>query len=143
MKTWTKEDIKVLSDCIKESETLAEAARKAAIKLNKSEHSCEIYYYNHKELFKNVSFSIERKNKIKDILYKKISENPGNLQLAFKLAAKELDMNAGTLCAAYYSKDSYLSRHKNKTNFLLMSKETVAPNSKIFNGCVHKQPNRK
>jgi len=140
-KLWTPQELTILKECVKNKRIKKDGYKEAAKKLGRAEKACSEAYcrlkrgeYN--KLQKRKKDTKLSKEEVKGILYSNIQKNPGNLQEAFKITAKQTGRSKTALEQAYYSKTSYLSRHKNKKSFILFSKEKMAANSKIFNSAV-------
>lgn len=124
-KLWTPQEFKILEKYIKERDW-----KKASKALDRSENACRLAYYAHfKTTEKNSNNSYENTKKI---LYGNISKNPGNLQEAFRLTAKQTGVSFHTIMDGYYSKTHYLSRHKNQACFAIISNKGAKANAKIF-----------
>ena len=68
----------------------------------------------------------------RNILYKNISKNPGNIQEACRITAEQTGRKLCTIHDGYYKKSGAYSRHKASTCFTLISKNRMAANSKNF-----------
>ena len=68
----------------------------------------------------------------RDILYKNISKNPGNLKEAFRITAEQTDRAVSTITKGYYNRNGAYSRYNASTCFTMISKNRMAANSKNF-----------
>lgn len=143
-KLWTPQELTILEECVKNKRIKSDGYKEAAKKLGRAEKACSEAYCRLKrgeyKKFQNGKKDTKlSKEEMKNILYSNIQKNPGNLQDAFKITAKQTGRSKTSLEQAYYSKTSYLSRHKNKKGFILFSKEKMAANSKVFKSAAAKK----
>ena len=133
-KRFTKEEDELLKKCINQSKTIKEGCKKAAKALNKSESSIKNHYYYSKNFAALRTSKIKqienRRKKVQRILQSEIRKTPENLQRAFKKTAEKTSKTANTITHAYYSNNSYLSRHKIGVCYVLSSGKKVFINNK-------------
>lgn len=135
-KLWTPQELLILEECVKSSKTHTEGYKKASKKLGRSERACTQVFLKRRRNKYSKPQKNQSNDDIRKLLYENIQKNPGNLQEAFRITAKQTGKNATSIEQAYYSKTHFLNRHKNKKSFMLLSKEKMAANSKIFNSAV-------
>ena len=126
-KRWSEEEILRLREIMTRYTKDTEGCRQAAQELGRPYTGVLTKWNSIKP--KNIKPSVEE---VKDILYKNISKNPGNLQEAFRITAEQTGRKTDSIMKGYYSKNGAYSRHKASTCFTMISKDKMAANSKIF-----------
>ena len=127
VKRWSDEEVLRLREIMTRYTKDVEGCKQAAQELDRS-YSGVLNKWNSIKP-KNVKPSVEE---VRDILYKEISKNPGNLQEAFRITAEKTNRKADSIMRGYYSKNGVYSRHNASTCFTMISKDRMAANSKIF-----------
>lgn len=126
-KRWSEEEILRLREIMTRYTKDVEGCKQAAQELGRSHGAILKKWYSIKP--KNIKLSVEE---VKDILYKNISKNPGNLREAFRVTAEQTNRTVGSIAQGYYSKNSPYSRHKASTCFAIISKDKMAANAKNY-----------
>lgn len=133
-KRFTKEENELLKNIMNQSKTIGEGFKEATKTLNRSESSVSNHYYYSKKfaaLRTSKTKQIrEKKKKIQHILRSEIEKTPENLQKAFKKTAERTGKAIKTVKQAYYSNNSYLSRHNIGICYVLSSGKKVFINNK-------------
>lgn len=112
-----------------------EGFKEASKQLSRGIETCKMHYYKRNKHIKSkpiVTTTNTSDDNTRKILYEHIKQNPGNLQEAFRRTANDTGKTRSAIESAYYSKTSLLSRYKNNTCFMMLSKDRVASNAKIF-----------
>lgn len=126
-KRWSEEEILRLREIMTRYTIDKEGCKYAAQELGRS-HGATLKKWNNIKP-NNIKLSVEE---VKDILYKNISKNPGNLREAFRITAEQTNRTVGSIAQGYYSKNSPYSRHKASTCFAIISKDKMAANAKNY-----------
>lgn len=126
-KRWSEEEILRLREIMTRYTKDVEGCKQAAQELGRS-YSATLNKWSRIKP-KKIKPSVEE---VKDILYKNISKNPGNLQEAFRVTAEKTNRTVGSIIQGYYSKNSPYSRHKASTCFAMISKDKMAANAKNY-----------
>ena len=126
-KRWSEEEISRLKQIMTRYTVDTEGCKYAAQELDRS-YGATLQKWNSIKP-KNIKSSVEE---VKDILYKNISKNPGNLQEAFRITAEQTGRKTDSIMQGYYSKNSAYSRHKASTCFAMISKDRMASNAKNY-----------
>lgn len=126
-KRWSEEEILRLREIMTRYTKDVEGCKQAAQELSRS-YGATLQKWNSIKP-KKIKLSVEE---VKDILYKNISKNPGNLREAFRITAEQTGRKTDSIMKGYYNKNSAYSRHKASTCFTIISKNRMAANSKNF-----------
>ena len=127
-KRWSEEEILRLRKIMTRYTKDVEGCKQAAQELGRSYSATLKKWSSIKP--KNIKPSVEE---VKDILYKNISKNPGNLQEAFRITAEKTNRKVDSIVQGYYRKNSPYSRHRVSACFAMISKDKMAANAKNYN----------
>lgn len=127
VKKWSEEEILRLREIMTRYTKDVEGCKQAAQELGRP-YSGVLSKWNHIKP-KNVRPSVEE---VRDILYKNISKNPGNLQEAFRITAEKTNRKVDSIVQGYYKKNGVYSRHNASTCFAMISKDRMAANAKNY-----------
>lgn len=127
LKRWSEEEILRLREIMTRYTKGTEGCRYAAQELHRPYAGVYSKWQEIKP--KNIRPSIEE---VKDILYKNISKNPGNLKEAFRITAEQTGRAVSTITDGYYNKKGAYSRHNASTCFAMISKNRMAANAKNY-----------
>jgi len=126
---WSTEEIDRLKQIMTRYSSDKEGCQIAAQELNRSYSGTLAKWYQikpNKKVFKTVK-------EIADILYKNISNNPGNIQDAIRLTAKQTNRSQRYVEYLYYNKKSPYYHKDSDICFTLLSKKSAHINSKNYN----------
>lgn len=126
-KRWSKEEVSRLREIMTRYTKDVEGCRQAAQELGRPYSGVHAKWNSIKP--KSTRPSVEE---VRDILYKNISKNPGNLQEAFRITAEQTGRKTDSITKGYYSKNGVYSRHKASTCFTMISKDRMAANAKNY-----------
>lgn len=126
-KRWSEEEILRLREIMTRYTKNVEGCKQAAKELGRP-YEGVLKKWSHIKP-KNVRPSVEE---VRDILYKNISENPGNLQEAFRITAEKTNRKVDSIIQGYYRKNGAYSRHNASTCFTMISKHHMAANAKNY-----------
>ena len=126
-KRWSEEEILRLREIMTRYTKGTEGCKYAAQELNRSYTGVYSKWTEIKPKTPRPSIDETR-----DILYKNISKNPGNLQEAFRITAEQTGRAVSTLIKGYYNKNGAYNRYNASTCFTMISKNRIAANSKNF-----------
>ena len=124
---WSKEEISRLRQIMTRYTKGTEGCKYAAQELNRTYTSVYTKWMEIKPKTQRPSIEETR-----DILYKNISKNPGNLKEAFRITAEQTGRKTDSIIKGYYSKNGAYSRHKASTCFAMISKDRMAANAKNY-----------
>jgi len=127
LKRWSEEEILRLREIMTRYTKGTEGCRYAAEELHRPYTGVYSKWQEIKP--KNIRPSIEE---VRDILYKNISNNPGNLTEAFRLTAEQTNRTVVSIQSGYYKKNGAYSRHNASTCFAMISKNRMAANAKNY-----------
>lgn len=127
LKRWSEEEILRLREIMTRYTKGTEGCKYAARELNRPYTGVYSKWMEIKPKTQRPSVDETR-----DILYKNISKNPGNLKKAFRKTAEETGRSVSTIHDGYYNKKGAYSRHNASTCFTMISKNRIAANSKNF-----------
>lgn len=127
VKKWSEEEILRLREIMTRYTKGTEGCRYAAQEFNRPYTGVYAKWLEIKP--KTIRPSVEE---VRNVLYKNISENPGNLREAFRLTAKQTDRSVTSIADGYYKKSGAYSRHNTSTCFAIISKDKMAANAKNY-----------
>ena len=128
LKRWSDEEVLRLREIMTRYTKGTEGCKYAAEELNRPYTGVYSKWQEIKP--KNIRPSTKE---VKDILYKNISKNPGNLKEAFRITAEQTNRAVSTIANGYYQKNGAYSRHNASTCFAMISKDRMAANAKNYN----------
>lgn len=130
-KRWSKEEEKVLLDCIKKHGNMTIGIQEASKELNRSFLACQTRYYYYIPKDKKLKKTTKRTKYIKwdtekeKYLFDYVSKNQNNINLAFEHIAKKYETTPSSVRRKYYSlKKNY------SVVFTTIGKKTQSPNTK-------------
>ena len=128
-KKWSEEEVSRLKQIMTRYTVDTEGCKYAAQELGRS-YSGIIYKWNQIKPNKRPHAKIKD---IAEILYKNVSDNPGNIQAAIRTTAEQVKKSPSQIESIYYSKKSPYHHSKTSTCLTLISKNKISSNYKNFN----------
>ena len=131
-KKWSKEEEKVLLDCVRECDNVSEGLQKASKDLNRSYTACLFRYEYHIPKNKKIKDTGKRRkytrwNEEKDkYILDYIGKHPNNLHLSFEHIADKYGTTPNAVSNRYYT----VLKKSPSYVFTTIGKKTQSPNTK-------------
>lgn len=128
-KKWSEEEISRLREIMTRYTVDVEGCRYAAQELGRPYNGV----YSKWSSIKPNKKAYSSTKKTAEILYKNVSDNPGNIQEAIRITAEQTKKSPSLIEGIYYSKNSPYHHSKTSTCLTLISKNKISSNYKNFN----------